>query len=81
MNVTECVYEVAIITMIMMVTFHRYGGHTVWCDMLAVMISFCSRSLLRLSHRLHKITSVKTVTSPSEWLGLLKCITTPDFSC
>ena len=48
---------------------------------LDLMISCCSRARRRLSCRLRVVSSETIVTSISEWLGLLKCFPTPDFSC
>ena len=75
MSVTDCVYGVTIMMMIMimmmcyrsMVLFIPFG-----VIVLSLMINCCSRARRRLSCRLRLVSSGTTVTSVSEWLGLLR---------
>ena len=75
MSVTNCVYGVTIMMMMIMmmmccrsvILFIPFG-----VILLALMISCSSRALRSLSRRLRMVLSGTTVTSVSEWLGLLR---------
>ena len=85
MSVTDCVYEMTTMMMMMIMIMMCYRSVVLFVPfgviVLALMISFCSRARRKLSCRLRMVSNQTTVTSVIEWLGLLKCFASQDFSC